>query len=476
VEPGDRVAVLMRNRIEWVELYFGLAAAGAVCVPISSLLRAVEVAYICTDSGAGWMVTEEAGLPLLDELPATVRSMIMVGGGEAPDGRATFRFESLLEDSEPFTGPGPGRDDVAVVYYSSGTTGKPKGAVSTHAGVLWNALGQVVDVRLTDADTYLLTPSVSWAAGFNNLFLSILWVGGRAFVLPTDETSIDDTVANFERSGATHTMLVPTLVRQLLGRPDLLARMRETPLRWVLCGGEPVPRPMIDAWDEALPSIQLAQAYGMSEFPTIATILHPEFARSHAGTAGQPMSHTELAVRTDDGEIARFGEGEVLLRSLAVMREYHGKPEETERVFADGWFASGDRGRIDGDGFLTITGRVKDMIISGGLNVYPREIEEIVYQLEGIAEACVVGVPDEQWGEVPAAVIVTDDEDWDADAVIPYCRDHLASFKCPKHVLVRRERLPRNPSGKVLKREVAPWAQEQLESSKSRSAEVSDAH
>jgi fatty-acyl-CoA synthase len=116
------------------------------------------------------------------------------------------------------------------------------------------------------------------------------------------------------------------------------------------------------------------------------------------------------------------------------------------------------------------------MIISGGLNVYPREIEEIVYQLEGIAEACVVGVPDEQWGEVPAAVIVTDDEDWDADAVIPYCRDHLASFKCPKHVLVRRERLPRNPSGKVLKREVAPWAQEQLESSKSRSAEVSDAH
>jgi acyl-CoA synthetase (AMP-forming)/AMP-acid ligase II len=295
-------------------------------------------------------------------------------------------------------------------------------------------------------------------------------------VLPTDETSIDDTVANFESSGATHTMLVPTLVRQLLARPDLLERLRATSLRWVLCGGEPVPRTMIDAWDEALPGTQLAQGYGMSEFPTIATILRPEHARSHAGTAGRPMSHTEMAVRTDAGEIVAVGEGEVLLRSLAVMRGYYGKPEESERVFADGWFASGDRGRIDEEGFLTITGRVKDMIISGGLNVYPREIEEVVYRLPGIVEACVVGVADDQWGEVPAAVIVSDEDDWDADAVIPYCRENLASFKCPKHVIVRRERLPRNPSGKILKREVGPWAQERLETSNSRSVEVPDAH
>ncbi|HTR75249.1 MAG TPA: AMP-binding protein [Solirubrobacterales bacterium] len=475
LEPGDRIAVLMQNRIEWVELLFGIAAAGAVCVPVSILLRAGEIGYICGDSGATWIVADERSVDLLTELPEAVRTAIMVGAGDGPAGLEALAYESLIE-AEPLAGDGPGRDDLAVIYYSSGTTGKPKGAAHTHAGVLWNAIGQVVDVRLTAADVYLLVPSVSWAAGFNNLFLALLWVGGRSAILPTDETSIDDTVTNLEAAGATHAMLVPTLVRQLLARPDLLERMRGTQLRWILCGGEPIARTMIDAWDEALPEIQLAQAYGMSEFPTLATILRPEYGRSHAGTAGQVTSQTEMAVRTDEGEIVRSGEGEVLLRSLAVMREYYGKPEETERVFADGWFASGDRGRIDEDGFLSITGRVKDMIISGGLNVYPREIEEVIYRLPDIVEACVVGVADEQWGEVPAAVIVSEKEDWDGAAVIAHCREHLASFKCPKHVIVRVDRLPRNPSGKVLKREVAPWAERYLETSKPQSAEVPNAH
>ena len=476
VRPGDRIAVLMQNRIEWVELLFGIAAAGAVCVPISILLRAGEIAYICEDSGAAWVVADERSLPLLEELPAGVETVVVVGEGEPPVARSTFGFDQLLA-ADPHAGPGPGRDDLAIIYYSSGTTGKPKGAAHSHAGVLWNAIGQVVDIGLTADHTYLLVPSLSWAAGFNNLFHSVLWVGGHSVILPSTETSIEDTVANLETSAATHSMLVPTLVRQLLDRPDLVERVRGTELRWVLCGGEPIPRSLIDKWDEGLPGVQLAQAYGMSEFPTIATILRPEHASSHAGTAGRAMSHTEIAVRTDDGRIERTGEGEVLLRSLAVMRGYHGNPEETERVFADGWFASGDRGLIDADGFLSITGRVKDMIISGGLNVYPREIEEVIYRLDEVTEACVVGVPDEQWGEVPAAVVVSEQEGWDGAAVIPHCREHLASFKCPKHVIVRAEPLPRNPSGKVLKREVAPWAQSQLETStQPKPAEVPNAH
>jgi fatty-acyl-CoA synthase len=473
---GDRVSVLMPNRIEWVEVLFGIAAAGGVCVPINVLLRSAEVAHVCEDSGCSWILVDSNSLHLLEDLPECVENVVVVGDEAALPGREPVAYEDLFGAGEEIAGPGPGSDDLAIIYYSSGTTGKPKGAAHTHSGVLWNAMAQIVDIRLTAEDTYLVVASLSWAAGFNNVFLSLLWLGGRSVVLPSTETSIESIVANLEKSEASHAMLVPTLIKQLLERPDLLARLRECELRWVMTGGEPIARSLVDHFDRELPDCRLAQGYGMSEFPTIATILRPEHAADHAGTAGLPLSHTQIAVRGDDGEIVDSGEGEVLIRCLAVMREYYGNPEETARVFADGWFASGDRGRIDEEGFLTITGRVKDMIISGGLNVYPREIEEVLYQLSDVAEACVVGVPDERWGEVPAAMIVSEREDWDADAVVAHCRERLASFKCPKHVIVRTERLPRNPSGKVLKREVAPWVVERLQTSSDRSTtEVSNA-
>jgi acyl-CoA synthetase (AMP-forming)/AMP-acid ligase II len=180
------------------------------------------------------------------------------------------------------------------------------------------------------------------------------------------------------------------------------------------------------------------------------------------GTAGRAVSVAQLAIQLDDGTIVDVGEGEILLRSPATMVGYHNRPEETAAAFADGWFHTGDIGRLDEAGYLTITGRKKDMIISGGLNVYPREAEEVLYRIDAIAEAAVVGVPDEKWGEIAVAIVVPTASVVDESEVLELCRERLASYKCPRRVLIHEDPLPRTLSGKVLKRELRPWAEEQL--------------
>jgi acyl-CoA synthetase (AMP-forming)/AMP-acid ligase II len=227
-------------------------------------------------------------------------------------------------------------------------------------------------------------------------------------------------------------------------------------------GAEPVPRAVIESLQAELPDCEVVQGYGMSEFPTIATILQPEDAIPHVGSAGRACSIVQLAIRLDDNSIADAGEGEILLRSPATMREYYNRPDETAAAFTDGWFHTGDLGRLDEDGYLEITGRKKDMIISGGLNVYPREAEEVIYRLEAISEAAVVGVPDERWGEVAVAVVVPGPGGVDASSIVATCREHLAGYKCPRAVLIHEDPLPRNTAGKVLKRLLRPWAVEQL--------------
>ena len=321
-------------------------------------------------------------------------------------------------------------------------------------------LHQVSDLRLTRDDVYLVVPSLSWAAGFHNLMLALMWLGGRSAILPSRGNTPERIAATVVATGATHVMMVPTLLRQFLGDEAALATLRDSTLRWIVSGAEPVPRSVIEEINEQLPDCQVVQGYGLSEFPTIATILMPEEAMERAGTAGRPCSHVDLAVRLEDGSIARQGHGEVLLRCLATMREYFERPEETEKAFADGWLNTGDLGSVDAEGYLTITGRTKDMIISGGLNIYPKEIEEVLYQLPGVREASVVGVPDEKWGEAAVAIVVA--EDIDVELVNDRCREQLASYKRPRAVIVRDEPLPRNPSGKVLKRELRPWAASRL--------------
>ncbi len=464
VKPGDRVAVLLSNSHAWPEIFFGLAAMGAICVPVNVLLRGPEVRHVINDSEVSMLIVDHAGERALTELDEMPEKLVTVGEVKLPENCSAIALEEAarqVDDSWPEHTPAP--DDTFIHYYTSGTTGLPKAAVHTHAGVLWNSFTQIPDLELTRDVRYQCVPSLSWAAGFHDLVVALLWIGGFTAIMPTGETGIENIVKTIEDEGITHTFLVPTLLKQLATNPELLERVRKTDLRWVITGSEPVSASVIEALSDQLPGCEVMQGYGLSEFPTITTMLRPDEAITHLGKAGRALSIVTMAVRTDKGEIAETGTGEVLLRSPATMQGYLNRPEETAEALRDGWLHTGDLGTIDEDGYLTVTGRKKDMIISGGLNIYPREIEDIIHRVDSVREVAVVGVEDEKWGEVAVAVIVpaTSAEAFDREAIDTLCREHLATFKCPRMILVREEPLPRNPSGKMLKRDIRPWAAEQ---------------
>ena len=244
-----------------------------------------------------------------------------------------------------------------------------------------------------------------------------------------------------------------------------------SPWCWDFCAGEQpqYPRQAVQSHylsgtegSLSLPDLALCQGYGFSEFPVVVCVLDASEAADHVGSAGRPMPISQVAVRTSDGRIAATGKGELVVRSLATMMEYHDRPEETERAFRDGWFHTGDLVDIDADGYVTITGRLKELIISGGLNIYPKEVEDVLLRVEGVKECAVVGVPDEKYGETAAAVLVVDSAAFDPATARALCRESLAGYKRPKHYLVRTDPLPRNANAKMLKRDLVPWATDVL--------------
>lgn len=459
----DRVAVLLGNGHEWPEIFFALAAMGAVCVPVNVLLGPAEVTQVCEDSDVRCLIVGRGAEAVVAGMAALPAMVVRVGLVEMPVGVDAVDYEDLIATAAALpTAVMPDLDDLAVLYYSSGTTGRPKAAAHTHNGVLWNSFHQIPDLSIAADDVYLVVPSLSWAAGFHDITLALAWLGGRSVLMPTGGTTPDRIVDAITREHVTRVLLVPTLLRQFLADKTAMEALRHSSLRWIITGAEPVPLPMIEAMADELPDCGVVQGYGLSEFPTIATALHAHEAVSHVGSAGRPLAGTEMAVQGFDGVISAHGAGEVLLRSAATMKEYINRAEETADAFADGWLHTGDLGDVDTDGFLTITGRKKDLIISGGLNIYPKEVEDVLYRLPGVVEASVVGVPDDRWGEQVVAVIVPGEVGFDAGELDALCRAELASFKRPRAVVLRHEPLPRNPSGKVLKRELRPWAQDQL--------------
>lgn len=463
VRPGDKVAVMMGNRLEWVEVFFGLSALGAVCVPVNVLLTGNEIDHVCRDSGARVLVVDEVGEASTSRLDIAFDLVVTVGTASPPAGAPTESYDDLVRDAVlPEGHVGPGIDEPFILYYSSGTTGLPKAAVHTHNGVLWNAFGQVQGLGLTDAHRYGVIPSLSWAAGFHNLVIALVWIGGYSQIKRTGGASMESLVEMVERHEITHVMLVPSLLRELVTRPDLMKRFSDSPLQWIVTGAEPVPRTVIEGVCRGIPGVDVCQGYGLSEFPTITTVLMADEVFDHEGSAGRALPHTDLAIRAEDGSIRREGTGELLVRSLATMVGYHDRPEQTAEAFRDGWLHTGDLVELDAEGFITVVGRTKDMIISGGLNVYPKEIEDVIARIPGVVETAVVGVPHERFGETAVAIVVTDDPDFDAAVIDVACAENLASYKRPRRTLVRTERLPRNANAKLLKRELRPWAAEQL--------------
>ena len=401
---GDRVGVVLYNRLEWMEVFFAVAKLGGVVVPINYLLRPQEVEHILLDSGATWVVYEQALASTLQNSSgsAGVRRFIQVDDGDGvrvdheafEDLVATGSSAEFVPDQYSVVS-----DDLLLLQYTSGTTGVPKGAMHTHSTVLWNSIHQVIDFGITSDEVFVVVPALCWAAGFHDLALATLWSGGRIILSPSTGFAPQTFLELLEVEGATATFLVPTVLKRVLADPTF-DQHDLSKLRIICSGGEPVPLTAIDDLHEKLPACSLLQCYGMSEFPTMMLIVEARDARTKIGSTGRACSAAEVRVVTSHGTDVAPGEvGEIICRSPANMLGYYGNDDATASALVDGWLRTGDLATVDEEGFVFVSGRSKDMIISGGLNVYPAEVERVISQHPAVAEAAVIGRPDEKWGD-----------------------------------------------------------------------------
>ncbi|WP_432194569.1 acyl-CoA synthetase [Streptomyces sp. bgisy027] len=438
---GDRIAYLGPNHPSYLETFFAAGTLGAVFVPLNTRLAGPEIAYQLTDSGAKILVHAPSHAGLVAGLPGTTDAVRYIEVGPA--------YEELITSSsgEPIDEPVTA-NDVCIIMYTSGTTGRPKGAMLTHGNLTWNAVNVLVDSDLASDERALVAAPLFHCAALNMLAMPTLLKGGACVLV--DAFDAGSALELTERYGITFIFGVPTMF-------DLMARHPSWPetdlssLRTLLCGGSPVPTPLIDAYQER--GLAFQQGYGMTEATPGVCFLDAEHSVTKAGSAGVPHFFTDVRVVHPDSSPAGPGEpGEVLVSGPNVMPGYWGLPEATAAVLTDGWYRSGDVARLDDDGYVYIVDRMKDLIISGGENVYPAEVEDRLLTHPDIVDCAVIGVPDDKWGEAPHAVVVhRPDADLTPDDVIASLAGRLAKYKIPKSVVLITDELPRNASGKLLK-------------------------
>jgi long-chain acyl-CoA synthetase len=445
VRPGDRVAIMLPNMPQFAVIYYGVLRAGAVVVPMNPLLKAREVGYYLDDSGARLIF---AGHGFAHEARAgSQRSgvdCLVVDGG----------FGDLLAAAAPVAGViDRAATDTAVVLYTSGTTGQPKGAELTHANLATNVEVAATDLFQLRSDDVIfgglpLFHSFGQTCGLNAA------VSAGACLTLVSRFLPDQALEVLARDRVTIFQGVPTMYVALLGAPDR-ARYDVSALRVCVSGGAALPVEVMRGFEGAFNCIIL-EGYGLSETSPVASFNHPDRVRK-PGSIGTAIRGVELRVLDDHGRDVPPGEvGEIAIRGHNVMKGYWRRDDATAEAIPDGWFRTGDLGRIDEDGYYFIVDRKKELIIRGGYNVYPREIEEVLYEHPAVAEAAVVGVPDASLGEeVGAAIVLKPGATATAEEIRDYVKGQVAAYKYPRHLWLA-EALPKSATGKVLKREIRP--------------------
>jgi len=442
IEPGDRVFVLAHNRLETLALFFACAKLGAVLVPGNWRLAAPELAGIVDDADPAVAFVG----PACADLWADVGALKTIGFpalelGAATEGPATRTSASPLPD---------GPDTPLLLLFTSGTTGRPKGAVLTHRTITWNALNTEVGWDLSGRDATLCHTPLFHTGGWNVLTLPLLRRGGT--VVLTSGFAPAFAVRAVAELGVTALFAVPTMWRLMLDAADPSVDL--SGLEFAITGGAACPLPLLRAWAER--GVVLRQGYGLTEVGPNCFFMPAAEAITHAGTVGFPMPHLEVRLVDGGGETVRGrGEGELLLRGPTVCAGYWRRPEATENARRPGgWFATGDLFRRDDEGRFAFVGRRKEMFVSGGENVYPAEVERALYDLPEVAEAAVVAVAHDLWGEVGHAFVAppagTPAGDLDGERILAGCRSVLARYKVPKYITVL-DALPKGPSGKIAK-------------------------
>ena len=449
LRSGDRVAILAANSHRYIETYVAVPAGGLVIVPLNTRHADPEVRYALQDSGARVLITDRDPAPFADLVQHVVGM---------PD-----EYESLIASANPWPlGDGVTENDLAGLFYTGGTTGASKGVMLTHRNLIANTYHWLLSAPQTDNERVLVMAPLFHAAGSNGVLANI-WTGGCQVPLGAFEPG--RALDLIQRHGITATLGVPTMLAAIA--EEQLARPRKVDsLRLIAHGGSPIATEVIRRTQMAFPGAEMVEVYGATELSPLATAQMGEqnlIDDPRARSCGRAMIGCDIRIFDPNGvELARGEVGEVVVRGANVMSGYWNKPEQTAAVLRDGAYWTGDLGYMDDEGFLFLVDRSKDMIVTGGENVYSTEVEEALYRHPAVLEAAVFGVPDDRWGEAVHAVVVprANFANVDPDEIIVFCRQHIAGYKVPKSIDLRAEPLPKSGPGKVLKRELrAPfWA------------------
>ncbi len=456
LKKGDKVGVLMPNCRQYLEAYLALAKTGLVRVSMNFRLSPREHGYMLADSESRAVIVAEEFLDRILTIKPELKGLNWVIGLKSDGKKEVIPYEALLAGSSPEEPEGPiDPEDVFRLHYTSGTTGLPKAAVQTHASRYITTLNTLLDVvNFSPDDKVLHVAPLTHASG--NLFLPSFIRGASNILLGKFDPSL--FLRTVQDEGITTVFLAPTMIVRILGSPDLKEYDLST-LKTILYGGAPMP---LEKLQEALEALgdRFVQIYGLAEATWADTVLtkddHRNRQKSKLGSIGRELTNVRIKLLNESGLEANPGEiGEICIRGHHLMREYWKRPEATATSLKDGFFHTGDLGRIDKGGYITVVDRKGEMIISGGFNVYPKEVEDVIYMNPGILEAAVFAVPDPEWGEaVKAAILLKEGVRLSEEEIILHCQEYLASYKKPRSIEFWTEPLPKNSAGKILRRAI----------------------
>jgi long-chain acyl-CoA synthetase len=454
----DRFAVMALNSHQFLEAYHASFLGAGVINPLNLRLAPKELEYILQDSGTKVCITDAFFAPVIDKVRAAVglEHVVMIGAGDAPHDVA---YEALLADATSVIPDEPEEDDPVVLMYTGGTTGLPKGVLLDNRAEMLNLYHVMQMWRFDRDDVFLHQTPMFHAASMGGL-LGVPSQGGQSVFLPLfDPGRVMELV---EEHAVTTTVMVPTMIGMMLSHPEFRPE-RLASLRTLTYGASPMPGALLEQLLTMFPDLDIYQGYGMTESSAVLTALGPDDHRAggpRLRSAGQALPGIVLSIQDPDGNAVPTGEtGEVCARAGNFMREYWNKPEATAEAFRGGWYHSGDAGYLDADGYLYLVDRVKDMIVTGGENVYSVEVENAIASHPAVAQCAVIGVPSQKWGEaVHAIVVLREGAEVTEAEIVEHAREWIAGYKVPKSVEFRAEPLPLSGAMKVLKRELrAPY-------------------
>jgi fatty-acyl-CoA synthase len=456
VTKGDRVAMLMGNSMATIEAYFALSRLNAIAVPINLRFVAPEIEFILADSGTSALLVDQAYAETAARARAPVAGVgrcLVVGGDAQVGGPGSLAWDDVINGAD--AGPpttAVDNDDPAMIMYTSGTTGRPKGAVLTHYSLAMSALSAMIEQHLSESDEvwYLNLPlfHISGVAGI----YPYMFVGGTSVVAPLGAFDPKTAVDDLERYQVTAACFVGPQWQAIVALPGV--EDRHYALRRVIWGTSPAIVPLLEAVRRAFPDAAIYNTFGQTEMSPVSCMLKAEDFDSHKGSVGKPVINVEARI-VDDAmrDVTPGGVGEIVYRGPNVMKEYWNLPEATEEAFFGGWFHSGDLCRQDEEGFIYVVDRKKDVVISGGENIYSAEVEAVIVRHPKVRDVAVIGVSHPKWGETPWAIVTcTDPSDPPTeDELLEHCKNEMASFKKPSSFIILEGDLPRNAMGKVTK-------------------------